>query len=218
MWIVSALLPDKWSDAFAPATWSNWVLVAITLGATIAAAVATIIAFRTLRLLSEQTRDTKRAVEAAYLSAKAMINSERAWIEISLGAPIFDPMGENPDTGYMWSVRITNHGRTVAKVESYKIASDSVSGKLNLDVLNHRTQNYNVLLGVGENIGLTNIDLDDIPDWENVSNRTKTALFHIVINYRDVVDSSAERETSALYVYNQNLEEPERVSTYNKYS
>ncbi len=87
-----------------------------------------------------------------------------------------------------------------------------------MDVLNHRTQNYNVLLGVGENIGLTNIDLDDIPDWENVSNRTKTALFHIVINYRDVVDSSAERETSALYVYNQNLEEPERVSTYNKYS
>jgi len=214
------ILLSRWDEAFAPETWSNWVLVAITLGATVAAIVATIAAFRTLRVLIEQTKDTKHAVEVARLNAEALINSERAWIEISLGSPVPDREAEaqGVDTTYMWSIQIKNHGRTVARVESFRVASDSVSGKLNLEALNHRTENHNTLLGVGESNFVTNIDLDNIPDWESVNNRIKTALFHIVVKYRDVVDSSAEHETSALYVYNQNQEELERVSTYNRYS
>ncbi len=87
-----------------------------------------------------------------------------------------------------------------------------------MEALNHTTQSYNTLLGVGEKTGLTNIDLYNFPDWDSINNRTKTGIYHFVVKYRDVLDSSAEHETSALYVYNANREDLDRISTHNKYS
>src|SRR5271170_7961069 len=64
------------------------------------------------------------AAKAAQASADAVLNSERAWIEISLRAPEKHPFytrEENQNENnvfFVCSIRIKNHGRTIARVES----------------------------------------------------------------------------------------------------
>jgi hypothetical protein len=202
--MTAVVLCFKWQEAFAPATWSNWVLVGITLGATIAA-------FWTLRLLGKQT-------EVALLSSQAVINSERAWVEISLG-PRWST--KEPETklcdSMKHSVLITNHGRTVARVESYSISCDAVEGSFSMDKLHHQTRNFNVLLGAGESANLAILDINDLPDWDSIENQSKTGTYHILVRYRDVLDRRQKHETSGIFVYNTRSENLDRLSLYNLY-
>jgi hypothetical protein len=95
----------NWHEAFAPPTWSNWALVLIGV-------VAIIAAWRTLGTLNKQTADTKTAADAALLNAQAVINSERAWIDV-IGMA-------NPEPGWTKKLgvhffRVQNKGRTPAQ-------------------------------------------------------------------------------------------------------
>ena len=70
------------------------------------------------------------AATASKASADALLNSERAWIEISLEPPEKDPWDTEEDEEnennvfFVCSIQIKNHGRTLARVESVQIGVD----------------------------------------------------------------------------------------------
>jgi hypothetical protein len=97
--------PPPWSSPF----WSNWAFVIVGLGAAIAA-VWTLIAIR------DQAEHTRKAADAALLSANTAINAERAWllIEDITATPI------NFIRVPQFSFRVVNYGRTPAQVHGYR--------------------------------------------------------------------------------------------------
>src|ERR1700684_3281731 len=96
-----------------------------------------------------QMKIAQAAAKAAQDSAQAVLNSERAWIEISLGPPEEDPRDdENVVLDlFVCSIQIKNHGRTIARVESVQIGADTVDGPLPKETLNFTTNNLHSLLG-----------------------------------------------------------------------
>lgn len=215
----------SWFEKFLTPIVSNWPLIAVAIG-------GILVARSTLKTIARQALSMRRqtthlrnsviqgrkAADAALLNAQAVINSERAWVEIELGASEKDPLDNNDDGFLKYSIQITN-GRTVARIESFQIGADCVVGELRLEDLSCVTKNFNTLLGDGEKTTVTNIDLgNEFSDWPSIGDATKTGLIQIAVRYRDVVEGSVLHETSAVYIYNTNSEEPERLSRFNKYT
>jgi hypothetical protein len=165
-----------------------------------------------------------RIIEADPLinSAQAVLTSERAWIEISLGPPEEDPRDdENVVLDlFVCSIQIKNHGRTIARVESVQIGADTVDGPLPKETLNFTTNNLHSLLGSGqkETVGGFNAD-SGFTDGVSIMNGAKRGILRIIVKYRDVVDASILHETSVLYVFQNSLEEePVKVSSLSVYT
>jgi hypothetical protein len=174
-----------------------------------------------------QMRIAQAAANAAKASADAVLNSERAWIEISLGPPEKDPWATEEEEErneynvfFACSIHIKNHGRTLARVESVQIGVDAVDGPPPKEPLNRTTVNLHSLLGSGqqETVGRFDADLD-LPDGASIVNGAKKGILRIIVKYRDVVDASILHETSVLYVFHNSLEaEPEKVSYESVYT
>jgi hypothetical protein len=62
----------------------------------------------TLFVIAEQTAQTKKAADAAFLNAQAVINAERPWLLVVI-KPVMGPMGG-------FNVHIRNRGRTPAMI------------------------------------------------------------------------------------------------------
>jgi hypothetical protein len=168
------------------------------------------------RILQRQTSATEKAANAARDSAQAVLNSERAWIEIKLGPPSKDFPTDN-DSVFECSIQIENHDRTVARIESVQIGADCVDGPLSQEPLNYRMQNFHTLLGSGQSDTAAGFDANDFLDWKSILNGTKRGILRIIVKYRDVVEPSTLHETAAVYVFQGRLEEPERVSSLSVY-
>lgn len=110
---------------------------------------------------ADATRDSaiaaKEAAEVARISAQAVLNSERAWIEIKLGPPVqsdYWDYDQSPNTDvFQCSIQIENHGRTLARIESIRIGADTVSEPLPEEPLNFTTRNLHSVLGSGQKEG-----------------------------------------------------------------
>jgi hypothetical protein len=88
----SAQETSYWKDAFAATTLSNWVLAATAIGAIIIG----VITFRSVRSEGE-----------------ALVNSTRAWVLATFTYP------ERAHTYFEYSLVLTNHGPTPARIESF---------------------------------------------------------------------------------------------------
>jgi hypothetical protein len=64
-----------------------------------------ITAIYTLRTIRQQTRSTEKSAKAALLNAQAVINAERAWLDIDL-LPV------RPGESGLYCFRVWNHGKT----------------------------------------------------------------------------------------------------------
>jgi hypothetical protein len=120
---------SNWKDAFAPPTWSNWALVLVGLGATIAALLTLSQIRRQARSMRYQTTHlknsviqsrkaadaTKASAEAALLGAQAVIDSDRAWLLISQLHSI-QTSWKLEQTYYRCFVDFKNFGKTPAKI------------------------------------------------------------------------------------------------------
>ncbi len=160
--------------------------------------------------------------EAARSTSQALLSSERAWIEIEIGPPEkdYEPDEEgNILDLFECSIQIENHCRTMARIESVKIGVDSVDGPLPPEPLNSRTKNLHTVLGSRQKQTVDGFTADSFSDAQSILEGTKRGILRVVVKYRDVFEPSVLRETSAVYVFQNSLEdEPERVSSLCAYT
>jgi hypothetical protein len=167
-----------------------------------------------------QMQTAKEAATAAKASADALLNSERAWIEISLEAPEPDPWNPRKSTNPLFecSIKIKNHGRTLARIASVEIKTDTVDGPLPESPFSG-ILNLNSLLGSGQKETVSAFNADDLADGVSIVNGTKRGILRIIVKYRDVVDASILHESSVLYVFQGSLEdEPDKVWSQSVYT
>lgn len=113
-----------------------WDLYWPTCALVVVGAVATVTALRTLKGLEEQTGISKRAADAAFLNAQAMINAERPWIVVT---------AEIRTSGDL-VLLATNAGRTPAEVLAHPTKCEMensvddlpVPAEYGLEILVHR--------------------------------------------------------------------------------
>jgi hypothetical protein len=169
----------------------------------------------------KQLEIARKAAEAAKLNAQHLLNSERAWIEFKLGQCESDLTDETevPDL-FACSIQIENHGRTIAHVETVEIGADSVNGPLPQEPSGYRMKRVRSILGSGQKETVCNFDADtDFVDGLSIVNGEKRGILRIIVKYRDVVDATALRETSVVYLLQNSLEDPpERVSSLSVYT
>lgn len=104
------------AEWFRPPVWSNWALV-------LAAIWAGRIGLKTLRAIREQTQETSRSAKAAEDSAAFLLQSERAWLTVTVENP-----EEPPEKAqFVWiEVPIANRGKTPARIKSVLATSKLV--------------------------------------------------------------------------------------------
>ncbi len=176
-----------------------------------------------LEIMQAHADATKGAAEAARISAQAVLNSERAWIEIKLGPPVqsdyWDYSQSNSTDLFECSIEIENHGRTIARIESIRIGADTVSEPLPEEPLNFTTRNLHSVLGSGQKETVGGFHVDAFVEGETILDGTKRGVLRITVKYRDVVETSTLRETTAVYVFQRSLEDPpDRVSFLSVYT
>lgn len=170
--------------------------------------------------LEKHAIEFKKLAEAARDSASAVLNSERAWMDIYLGAPEILSEQEGFDNYGDYSIRIRNHGRTIARIEGFQFHPLIMSGELDIGAFDTKSVNFDYLLGSGDHAiaaGAINF-ISEIKDWEPFRNGEKRAYARIGVTYRDVVDSKIVRQTFAVYVWDVFADEPLRQTKYNFYT
>jgi hypothetical protein len=158
---------------------------------------------------------------AAKLNAQAVLNSERAWVEIKIGPPLqpdYRDEDQNISTGlFECSIQIENHGRTIAHVESVKVGADCVSESHPEDPWNGTTYYLRSILGSGQKETVSRFSADSFSDAQSILDGTKRGLLRITVKYRDVLETP--HETSAVFVFQNSLEDPpEKVSSLSVYT
>lgn len=139
-----------------------------------------------------------------------ILNTERAWIEVELGSPLppdYRDQGESADV-FECSIQIENHGRTIAHVENIQIGADCVSGPFPHEPLNFTTRNLHSILGSGQKETVGGFTANAFLEWRAILDGTKRGVLRITVKYRDVVESSNLHETSAVYVFQNSVEDP----------
>jgi hypothetical protein len=214
---------------------ANWPLLLIGVGGVVAA-------IKTLNTIERQTKATEKAADAAKVSADAallnaqvMINTERALIEVGLAAPstyidretgeemMISRTGTQPDSNYFrYGIKITNHGRTVARIASYRVWHDCFTGNFARDRFDTFTEERkHMLLAADKSEIVGNFDIANMfnDDWPSMQAGTKTGMLRIDVRYEDVIRAQvAAHETSAVFYYSAKDEEPERLAQYNVYT
>jgi len=82
-----------------------------------------------MAIMQSQADAAKANAEAAKLGAKAVLNSERAWVEIILGSPTQPDYEDDPRSTssglFECAIQIENKGKTIAHVESVTVGADT---------------------------------------------------------------------------------------------
>jgi hypothetical protein len=163
----------------------------------------------------------KDAADAAKFSAQAVLNSERAWVEIKIQPVQKDPHDEDHIMADLFecSIQIENHGRTIARIESIRIGADTVNEPLPREPLNFTVTNLHSVLGSGQKDIVGGFHANDFLEWKSILDGTKRGVLRITVKYRDVVETSTLHETTAVYVFQNSLDDPpERVSFLGVYT
>jgi hypothetical protein len=171
-------------------------------------------------LLLETVVATRDNAEAAKLSARAVLDSERAWVEIGLGPPREDTSDNADDSYGSYTIRIINRGRTIARVEKYEFGVNAASGAWDLEGFSKVTKKFNVLLGnSNKRTVVTTINIpNQFSDWRSIQKETKKGFIRIAVFYQDVLQRTITHESSAIYTWNVWEEQPEREELYNVYT
>jgi hypothetical protein len=130
----------------------------------------------------------KDAAEAAKFSAQAVLNSERAWVEIKIGAVQRDPHDEKDHITadlFECSIQIENHGRTIARIESIRIGADTVNEPLPEEPSNFTTRSLHSVLGSGQEEIVGGFHVNNFLEWKSILDGTKRGVtFYPARDYR----------------------------------
>jgi hypothetical protein len=160
--------------------WANWALVIVGMGGVLAAV-------KTLREISSQS-------EASIRMTQAMVNSERAWLDVK-----FDP----PD-GFRYSLFITNHGKSLGWLLGWSVFCRSFPNS-EIPIIENfiRVENFQNMLDLIAAGGGVQSKTMDVSQYLTESDRTgKTkALFRVVLRYRDIFDKTVVHTTKLVFEY-----------------
>lgn len=170
--------------------------------------------------LSETVGATRNNAEAARLSAQAVLDSERAWVDIGLGPPLRKSSTDAEDSYGDYTIGIINRGRTIARIERYEFGVNAASGAWDLEGFNKVKKKFNVLLGNSDKRTIvTTINIpNQFSDWRSIQKETKKGFIRIAVFYQDVLQPTVTHESSAIYAWNVWDEEPEREEFFNVYT
>jgi len=207
--------------SYPPRSAGETVALLCTILLTVAGVIGIIVAICTLRTLEKQAEAAKISADAAKLNAQAVINSERAWIEIDLGAPEPEEPDENGDDDYSrYSIQVENRGRTVAHIKDCLIGSRAFGGEIRFEEVGYRSLRVFSLLGSNQRRSAGTVSFWDEfsrDDWAAIQSETKSAVVRITVKYRDAVNASESRETSVVFTWNARNERPERMPAFDEY-
>lgn len=192
-----------------PPLWDTyWPTIALVIVAGIAAKIA----WDTLDDIKQQTVNAKTAADAALLNAQAIINAERAWIDMEL-LPVNPPQGSSDDfvAKRECKLQIINRGRTPAYVLSWTIGVGCPGVKsiheFHLGLLTKiDSGGVHRFLEPGRVVNeLKVFDLSHYfgTEWKDVLKGKKMGFFEVTISYADIVSSEdisiPSRDTYAAY-------------------
>lgn len=187
--------------------------------------VLAIVAVVTLLIVIFQSVQMQTAAQAAKDSVQAVISMERALVEINIGAPskeIDVETGEEIDDSvspFQYGIGIINHGRTVARILSYKVWYGCFAKEFSKNSFVHHFENTrHMVLGIRKPAILTNIDIENLlTDWPDILNKTKTGGLRIDVFYEDIIQGKPHR-TTVIYRYSVENEGPVRLPQFNEYT
>ena len=156
------------------------------------------------------------AAESARDSAKALVNSERAWIDGEIiGKKI-------PGVGLIhYSLKLTNHGKTAARVLGYDVQQGFLSEGAdfsNETPTTHFSEEAHLLIGSTETETIRDDwNMEDI--YANPPDVLSRGAFRVTIRYRDIVGvNSNVHETKLHFVYKVFFAELTPMYEYNEYT
>jgi hypothetical protein len=130
-----------------------------------------------MAIMQSQADAAKTNAEAARLTAQAVLNSERAWVEIKLGPPLppdYRDEDQNSTGLFECSIQIENHGRTIAHIECVQVGADCVSESLPEEPWNCTTTYLRSMLGSGQKETVRGFSADSaFSDAQSILDRTK---------------------------------------------
>ena len=187
--------------AFAPDTWAGWALV----GAGIWAAC---IALRTLRAILHEVEIGKQSSAAAKASVDALLNSERAWIAVTIGQLPELPQASNSLT-VLWVMPIVqNYGKTPARIRRVwgKVQQFAAGAIPSEPIYEAPTYSFeaDIVLPPGISIqplrlGISNVEYGSaIPE---MMSGTVVLCIYGYIDYEDIADRPFQTRFCYLYQY-----------------
>jgi hypothetical protein len=184
------IVGSQFCRAFVPDTWPTWALVVVGIGGIIYAA-------RTLGAIRHEAQIAKEIAAAANLNAKAVIDSERAWIVADENPRIADIASGQPIT-IIWTIR--NGGKTTARVTE---KAEAYSVQFSLNGLPEQP-NYSlptlwpdgIVLAPNSTLNCAVRVLNPDP-WHQIENGSMILFVYGLVKYRDVF----EREHETRYIF-----------------
>jgi hypothetical protein len=176
-----------------------------------------------MAIMQSQADAAKANAEAAKLGAQAVLNSERAWVEIILGSPTQPDYEDDPRSTssglFECAIQIENKGKTIAHVESVTVGADTTDGVIPPEPLSFYARSFRSFLGSGQRQTISKFDAgSDFQNGQSIVNEKNVGVLRIIVKYRDIIDSSVLHQTSVVYLFKGSLEdEPERIATLSDY-
>jgi hypothetical protein len=166
-----------------------------TIGLVIAAGIAAWYARRTLSVIEAQSKDTGKAATAALKNAQAIVNAERAWIDIEM-LPVNPPPDGLAKREY--NLQVFNRGKTPGYIVDWVIGV----GCQELDFpLHNFTEGMLTQIGsegvrrfIPPNQPINELATFDLvayfgTDWKDVIGAKKRGFVEISVHYSDIVAS-----------------------------
>jgi hypothetical protein len=187
----------------------------------IIAAALVLLGFISLGLLWRQTKATEIAATAARDNAQALINSERALVDIAV-------IRQSTDST-LYDLKITNEGKTPAKLIHCEIGANSFPPGSPSFVAKEFTASYKsiahaqiptqIFLREGKDQVLSAVtDLARaFISWDEVKSGKQSGLIQFAISYQDIINRT-NRATSSIFYFNHRTNELERIPGWDAYS
>jgi hypothetical protein len=186
-----------WCDLFIRAFIANWPLIIIGIIGT-CAAIRTFRAFVIqIKEMNRQTIAMRISADASKESAKALINSERAWIQTELV-----PASVGPDPPYI--LRVSNYGRTPADIISHKIEFFSLDGTDKAFESNGYHENIHILLArdASKDFDGLRLSVAFTVSWNEVRSGKRGNRIEVSVAYFDIFNRDVTHSTEMVYTYN----------------
>jgi hypothetical protein len=210
-----------WCERLVAPVVSNWPLIAVAIW-------GILVARSTLHAIRWQAEETAKATqamrdsiplqtkaaEAASLNAQAVINAERAWVD----ADMF-----KAGVGFKYVVRVTNHGKSLARVVGFTLSYASYAAEVTelpasaLRSLVEARMPGQILAAGTVNAPIFEFDISQyMSDDDRVGNTT--AVFQARIEYQDIFDDKIGHTTEVVYSYKRSDSALAYLANYTKYT
>jgi hypothetical protein len=163
-----------------------------------------------------------------------MVNTERARIEIDLGEATThidewgqEVAGADSHDYNRYGIKITNHGRTVAQIISYRYWRECSGGNFDPDGMqDFYGEERHMLLGADKSATIDNFDFPNLfskERWDSIRDNIKSGMLRIDVLYEDIIRGEIDgvppkpHRTMAVFCYDPQNEELRRLPRYNVY-